>query len=298
MSALTWPHQRLMVLGAANGLGGVDHGPALGPTVLYQAGVLALLAACGWNVVPQWLAPPSLAGREAALGVFGQRLAKLAAISAIEGLPLLLGGDHSSAAGFWRGLQTVLPPFGLIWLDAHLDAHTSKDSQSHNPHGMPLAAILGEGSPFLTDMGVSLPPKRVCVLGARSWEVSEQRRLKRLGVEIIPAAAIHKIGLSTALAHARKIVGVPFGISLDVDVLDPGEAPAVGTPVGAGLHSTPLIAAMRGWGRLPACIGVELAEFNPPYDQQHQTLDLLLTWLQALFSDEAVVQPSTASRAH
>lgn len=285
---LAWPYNRLMLLGVANGLGGVNRGSAQAPEVLYQAGLISLLRRNGWDVVPQWLAPPNKLPRLQALGNLGCRLAQLAGMSLRDGFPLLVGGDHSSAAGFWRGLQANLPPLGLLWLDAHLDAHTHEDSQSHNPHGMPLAAILGEGAPFLTAMGVSIAPRRVCVLGARSWEMTEQRRLKRLGVEIIPASVVAKIGIEAALAQARKIIGTPFGISLDVDVFDPSQAPAVGTPVGAGLVSATLITAMRGWARLPACVGVELAEFHPAQDQKQQTLHLIFQWLNAIFNQAAI----------
>jgi arginase len=59
--------------------------------------------------------------------------------------PIVLSGDHSSAAGTIAGIKKANPEsrLGIIWVDAHADLHTPFTSFSGNMHGMPVAAALG-----------------------------------------------------------------------------------------------------------------------------------------------------------
>lgn len=273
------------------GLGGPDAEVARGPAELFAAGLLDGCPDARWEapVLPQ--AGPRLA----AIGLLCRSLAERVAKTMASGaLPLVVGGDHAIAAGTWRGVGRALGSApGLIWLDAHLDAHTPNSTPSGNPHGMPLAALLGLGAAELTEVpGPPLNPQHVCVIGARSFEQSEPALLHHLGVRIFGMAEVRRRGLPAVFAEALKIAGAAgpgFGLSIDVDVLNPDEAPGVETPARGGLVAAELLPLLFGLGRLPACRAIELAEYDPGHDMAGHTLGILRALVGALFAEPAGV---------
>lgn len=283
-----WPLDpaKIHCIGAASGLGGPHPGCEQGPAVLWQGGLPALLRKHGWQVAASLLAPQPAAG-SAALAPLLRRLAgSVADALAAQELPLILGGDHAIAAGTWRGVGRALGRApGLLWIDAHLDAHIPETSPSGNLHGMPLAALFGIGSPVLVDIpGPPLDPARVVVLGARSYESAEQETMQRLGVRVVTADVIAARGLAAVVAEAIALVadGGAWGISLDVDALDPSFAGAVSTPVPGGLDMAALKRVLHGILRRPGCCAFELAEFNPALDRKGHTAAALLELVDAL----------------
>ena len=233
---------------------------------------------------------PQHGPRLAAIGLLCRSLAERVEQAVVSGaLPLVVGGDHAIAAGTWRGVGRALgAPPGLIWFDAHLDAHTPDSTPSGNPHGMPLAALLGHGAAELTGVpGPSLNPHHVCVIGARSFEQSEPALLRHLGVRIFGMAEIRRRGLATVLAEALTIAaaaGRDFGLSIDVDVFNPDEAPGVGTPARGGLGAAELAPLLSGLGHLPGCRAIELVEYDPGRDSGGQTLAILKALVRSLFN--------------
>ena len=208
-------------------------------------------------------------------------------------MPLVMGGDHSCAIGTWSGVARHLGRpgrLGLLWIDAHLDAHTPRSSDSKMPHGMPLAALLGEGSPSMTHLASAAPvlqARRVVVLGARSWEPAEAHRLERLGVRVISADEVHERGLRVCMAEAlHRVQGdsQPWGLSLDVDAIDPLQAPATGTPVAGGLQADDLATALRGLAWAEGLQAIELAEYNPRLDPDCQTARQVVALIAALMA--------------
>jgi arginase family enzyme len=176
---------------------------------------------CAWD---ELIAPgdPSLPRDEALRRLCRELEERVAACIGSAALPVVLGGDHAMAVGTWRGTVRALGGRpGLLWIDAHLDAHTSRDSPSGNPHGMPLAALFGCGpNPWDNDEGV-LDASRCCVFGVRSYEESEWRRMDELGVRIVTMDDIRRRGLPAALGAALAHVGGgAFGISIDLDAID------------------------------------------------------------------------------
>ena len=159
------------------------------------------------------------ARRQAIVADFSARLAhRVSQCLLTNRTPLVIGGDHSCAIGTWSGVARHLQGpdrLGLLWIDAHLDAHTPRSSDSKMPHGMPLAALLGEGPPALTCLAGGAPvlrADRVVVLGARSWEPAEARRLQRLGVRVMTADEVRARGLSVCMAEAlRRVQGADQG---------------------------------------------------------------------------------------
>jgi arginase len=269
-------------------LGAPDTGTAGGPDALRRAGLLAALHRCGHAA--EWtteLDAPAAADRWNDLAELCERLAGGVGASRRAGhLPFVVGGDHAIAAGTWRGIADSLAgPFGLLWLDAHLDSHTSADSPTGNPHGMPLALLFGEGDCRLAH--ACLSPQHVCIIGARSWEAEEAVRVRRLGVRVFDDAEIARRGLaaviSEALALARSGTG-GFGISIDLDVFDPVEAPGVNTPAPGGQPAAAWIEVLRGLAAHPDCLAVELAECDGRRDADGATARLAVDIAGALFA--------------
>ena len=265
-------------------LGGPDPEVARGPAQLAAAGLLDGVAGASWD------APltPLAGARLESLGQLCRSLAdRVAAAIAAGVLPLVVGGDHAIAAGTWRGVGRALgTPPGLIWLDAHLDAHTLATSCSGNPHGMSLAALLGFGAPELTGVpGPPLDPQHVCVIGARSFEPSEPALLRRLGVRVFAMDEIARRGLPEVFGEALAIAGPRyFGLSLDIDVINPAEAKGVDTPAPGGIAAAELLPLLRGLARLPGCRAIELAEYDPGQDGDGRTAAILCALVAGLFA--------------
>jgi len=187
-----------------SGAGAGDPRTGGGPRALAAAGLRAWLA--GLGLAPRWWHVDAGASGEAAKNP-AARLAVVASLasgvaSAMESSlrsgarALVLGGDHSIAVGTWSGAANALAPggrLGLVWLDAHMDAHVPRTSPSGNWHGMPVAHLLGRGAPELTALarsGPALRPENLCLVGVRSYEPPEARLLRRLGVRVIAASEV------------------------------------------------------------------------------------------------------------
>jgi arginase len=205
---------------------------------------------------------------------------------------IVISGDHSSAMGTWAGVLNSLNPvnrLGLLWLDAHLDAHTYHSSPSANCHGMPVAALLGQADARLSQL---YPGSRyfnannLILLGARSYEPAELRLLNNTSVEIIFANQIGDFK-QTFLSSYQKLsqTCTHIGISLDLDIIDPAQAPAVATPVPGGIQTTELLDALTSipmtgiHGNSNWC-GFECSEFIPSADIDQRTLKLLIRLTQ------------------
>jgi ornithine--oxo-acid transaminase len=288
----------LHLIGVASALGAPDfattRGSEAAPQTLHRMGIVAAALRNGLDAV--WTASIEIPHSERlpSLSALLREVAdEVAATVAVGAIPVVIGGDHSIAAGTWRGVGRAIGSApGLIWIDAHLDAHTPESSPSGNPHGMPLAALFGFGSPPLTDIdGPPLDPQRVVVLGARSFEPEEARLLATLGVTVFSMAEIDRRGLAAVFADALQIVGaeaLPFGISIDLDAIDPLLAPGVATPVSGGLSGGALRLAIAGVLRNRQCVALEIAEYCPDRDP------LGITGRLAIELFESACAPSSA----
>lgn len=219
-----------------------------------------------------------------------QKLASDTCLLVKEGQRFLtLGGDHSSAIGTWSGAAAALDqPLGLLWIDAHLDSHTPQTSHSQNIHGMPLAVLLGYGENELTQIQGKKPkisPENLVILGARNFEEGEHALLERLGVPIFYMPEIQRLGLDAVMKKATKIITEKtgaFGFSLDLDGLDPRDAPAVGYREPEGIRSAELFPHLQLLAQNPHFIGAEIAEFNPLRDEDQKTEQLIVDLIQIL----------------
>jgi len=275
-------------IGVVNCLGAPFAGCEQGPESLKRAGLSAAIRHNGLEAYWPEMLTPAASGDP--LGALLRQLADATAAAIAAGdRPLVVGGDHSMAAGTWRGVGRALGEApGLIWIDAHLDAHDLASSPSGNAHGMPLAALFGLGGGQMTDIpGPVLDPARTVVIGVRSYEAAEGERLSALGVRIFGMSEINTRGLAEVFEEARALLGNgPWGISLDLDVFDPLVAPGVSTPVPDGLVMADLRQVLRGVLRERNCVGFEIAEYNPLLDPDGRTARLVLDLVDAASSPD------------
>jgi arginase len=200
--------------------------------------------------------------------------------------PLFLGGDHSLAVGTISGV-TEEEPTGVLWIDAHADMNTPETSPSGNLHGMPLAALLGHGDPALVDVGrrgAKLDPGDVVLIGLRSIDPGERELIRRCGVGVYTMRELDERGVSVVLREAlvRLAHRQRLHVSLDMDVLDPSEAPGVGTPVSGGLTYREAHLLMEIVAESGRVASADVVEINPILDYGNQTARLACGLISSL----------------
>jgi arginase len=207
--------------------------------------------------------------------------------------PLVLGGDHSIAAGTVAGVAGYFKKksknIGVLWLDAHGDMNTPDSSPSGNVHGMPLAAIMGYGPPELTELAGPKPmvePGNVSLVGIRDLDSKERRLMKDIGVHVFTMRDIDERGMRQVMSEALRFAGddtAGIAVSLDMDFVDPSDAPGVGTPVRGGVTYREAHLAMEMIADSKAAVSFELVEINPVIDLHNKTailgVELLLSGL-------------------
>ena len=202
----------------------------------------------------------------------------VADIAQAGNLPVVLGGDHSLAMGTIAGLDRAGKRVGVIWIDAHGDINTPETSPSGNVHGMPFAVALGlAGDPFPASLRGTTDGKHAVLMAIRDIDPGEKDNIKKAGVTAITMADIDRSGMADAMKRAITVAGqAPGGIhvSLDMDALDPDEAPGVGTPVRGGLSYREAQLAMEMLAASGKLRSIEVAEVNPILDTGNKTAQL------------------------
>ncbi|HSB97898.1 MAG TPA: arginase, partial [Spongiibacteraceae bacterium] len=283
------PLHSVQLIGAACGLGAPDIRCAEGPermrTRLTAHGKLH--GNLSWRETVRAIPGPGHSKRFqfSELLLFDLHLAHTVHDTVAEGSRfIVIGGDHSCAVGTWQGAARALAArgaLGLIWIDAHMDAHTPRTSRTGNRHGMPLAALLGSSAGVVFQIEGShatLAPQHVCLIGVRSFEPEEQQLLAQRGVRIFSMDEVRARGLMPVLRDALALVQkdtAAFGVTVDLDAIDPVDAPAVTTPVAAGIRASELIAAIDLIAQQHNLIGAEIAEYNPHNDNANHTGELV-----------------------
>ncbi len=216
---------------------------------------------------------------------FNQRLANTISQPSFAHFPIVIGGDHSIAVGTWSGLVSHMQAkgeFGLVWIDAHMDSHTPLTTPSHNIHGMPLAALLGDGEPALVNLmesGPKLNPQHLVLIGVRSFEQGEAELLKKRNVKIYYMDEVKQRGFAAVFQEARdylKKQAKYFGVSLDIDALDPSLAPGTGAPEPDGIKNIDeVINAISNLAQDKQFAGLEIAEFDATRDQDEKTATII-----------------------
>jgi arginase len=287
--------EKIRIIGVPMDLGASRRGVDMGPSALRVAGLQARLKQLGRQVEDIG----NIGVRQPEEQHYGEKNAKyLEEIwDTCKGLaeivrktldedffPLVLGGDHSIAVGTIAGaachFQKQSKRIGLIWLDAHGDMNTPETSPSGNVHGMPLASIMGYGPPELTGLGGVQPmvePRNVAIVGVRDLDSRERRLVKESGVHVFTMRDIDERGMREVMSEALRFAGdetAGVAISLDMDFVDPSDAPGVGTPVRGGVTYREAHLAMEMIADSRSMVSLELVEINPVIDL-HNTTALL-----------------------
>ncbi|MGF7029922.1 arginase [Paenibacillus mucilaginosus] len=191
--------------------------------------------------------------------------------------PLVIGGDHSVAIGTIKGVLQHVNRLGVIWFDAHPDVNTEETTGSGNIHGMSLAVMLGYGHKSLISIGgeqAKINPRNVVIIGARSIDPGERIFLREQGIRVFTMHEIDKYGMRAVMDEAmERVTDGTDGVhlSLDLDGMDPQEAPGVGTPVSGGITYRESHYAMETLYESGVLVSAEIVEVNPMLDIGNKT---------------------------
>jgi arginase len=297
------------LIGAGTAWGAASPGPDIAPDMLLASGLAEKLQQHGfatrWHglLAPFPPRPDHDPGMDEAYGMvkyFSRNLCQ----EVIELLsmhttvtPVIIGGDHSVAIGTWSGVTTALKAhgqFGLLWIDAHMDAHTPITARQGkwggHFHGTPLAHLLGHGDKTLCEIGskrTKLKPHYTALVGVRSYEPGEEALLKDLGVRVFLMEEIHQRGLAAVLQEALAIVTKAprgWGISCDLDVFDPKDMRAVGTTEADGIRVADFIQSWKKLSLPSRPRALELVEYVPAKDDDGHGIEVIEKVLRALLS--------------
>jgi arginase len=292
------------VLGVPMDLGSGRRGVDMGPSAIRIAGVAERLTDLGHKVIDdgdvviknieelkvgneraRYL--PEIARASSIIARKTER------IMSLGHFPLVLGGDHSIAVGSLSGIASVArergQKLGLLWIDAHGDINTPETTPSGNIHGMPLAVLLGFGAPELTTIGgpsAKVAPANVALVGIRSLDTGEKKRLKETGVQVHTMSDIDRHGVHRVMkkALARVTDGTALvHVSLDLDAVDPTVAPGVGTPVKGGLDYREAHLIMELIADAGVMTSLELVEVNPILDECNRSAEFAVELVQSAF---------------
>jgi len=289
-------HSGIAIIGAPLDLGQGRRGVDMGPSALRVAGLGKRLGSLGRNVtdlgniqVPQAESLPNPGPQNARylaeIAESCELLGRMVARSMDEGCsPLVLGGDHSIAAGTVAGVSRHFrqkdQQIGLLWIDAHADMNTPESSPSGNVHGMPLACCMGHGPEALVKLlgfAPKVDPARVALIGIRDLDEVERGTVKGTGVRAFTMRDIDERGMRAVIDEAIAIASngtAGFHLSLDMDFVDPQYAPGVGTQVRGGATYREAHLAMEIICDSARMVSMEVVEVNPVLDEFNRTAEL------------------------
>ena len=290
------PTRRIRVIGVPLDMGASRRGVDMGPSAMRVAGLEARLEALGHHVVDGGnirveVAETRMSGDKSArylaeIAETCTRTAEAVVKTLEDGMtPLVLGGDHSLAAGSVSGVAEFYrrkgEKIGVLWIDAHSDINTPETSPSGNVHGMPLAALLGLGPNRLGNIfGYSpkVAAENTVLIGVRDIDAAERANIKRAGMtEVYTMRDIDERGMRTVMEEALRAAGrgtAGYHVSLDMDWIDPEDAPGVGTPVRGGATYREAHLAMEILADHGRLLSFEIVEVNPVIDEHNRTADL------------------------
>ena len=296
--------RKIRVIGVPLDLGQSRRGVDMGPSAVRVAGLEARLEALGHVVEDAGNIAVALPEQKKEGDPRAKYLKEITAtctkhaelvLKTLEAgkTPVVLGGDHSVAVGTVAGLAEFYrrqqQKVGLLWIDAHADINTPASSPSGNVHGMPLAAIMGLGPPELANIFGFCPkvaPENCVLVGVRDIDEVEKANVRKAGIEVYTMRDIDERGMRTVIEEALRAAGrgtAGYHVSLDMDWVDPEDAPGVGTPVRGGATYREAHLAMEiiaDHGRLTS---FEIVEVNPVIDEHNQTANLAVELTLSVF---------------
>lgn len=300
------------IIGTETDFGASKRGVSMGPMAIRYAGLKEGLEDLGYTVFDHGdIVPlPEKTNGEAApsekLRFFEQVTDanrklhdKVASSLSEKHFPIVLGGDHSIAAGSVSAVARHYGNIGLIWIDAHADWNNEESTATGNMHGMPFSAVCGYGPDSMADFGdgaVFVDPKKCALVGARDIEEKEGERLKNAGVHVFPINDIDRYGIYEVMKRAIAAVSdgtVGIHLSFDVDALSPEEAPGTGTPVIGGLTVREAFLAVEMLSETGKLLSMDMVEVNPILDIQNKTGKLASRLIQSALGRQTVSESVT-----
>ena len=296
--------KRIRVIGVPLDLGQSRRGVDMGPSAVRVAGLEARLEAIGHIVEDAGNIAVAIPEQKKEGHPSAKYIKEITAtctkhaelvLKTLEAgkIPLVLGGDHSVAAGTMAGVAEFYrrqeQKAGLIWIDAHSDMNTPETSPSGNVHGMPLAAIMGLGPAELGNIfGFSpkIAPENCVIVGVRDIDAAEKENIRRAGIEVFTMRDIDERGMRVVMEEALRMAGrgtAGYHVSLDMDWIDPEDAPGVGTPVRGGATYREAHLAMEIIADHGRMTSFEIVEVNPVIDEHNQTADLACELANSVF---------------
>src|ERR1700678_3986569 len=287
--------KHIRIIGVPLDLGQSRRGVDMGPSAMRVAGLEGKLESLGYDVEDCGNVPVGMLETESEGDPHAKYLNEITEtcsaqaeliIQTLEAgkIPLTLGGDHSIAAGTVSGVSEFYrrkhQRVGLIWIDAHSDINTPETSPSGNVHGMPLAALLGIGPAELAnifDFSPKVHPENCVLVGVRDIDAIEKENVRRAGIGVFTMRDIDERGMRTVMEEALRMAGrgtAGYHISLDMDWIDPEDAPGVGTPVRGGATYREAHLAMEIIADHGRMVSFEIVEVNPVIDEHNRTADL------------------------
>jgi arginase len=287
--------RKIRVIGVPLDLGQSRRGVDMGPSAVRVAGLEARLESLGHVVEDAGNISVAIAEQKKEGDAHAKYLKEITAtctkhaelvLKTLEAgkVPVVLGGDHSVAAGTVAGVAEFYrrqeQKIGLVWIDAHSDINTPSTSPSGNVHGMPLAAIMGLGPPELSNIFGFSPkvlPENCVIVGVRDIDGFEKENIRKAGVEVFTMRDIDERGMRVVMEEALRMAGrgtAGYHISLDMDWIDPEDAPGVGTPVRGGATYRESHLAMEIIADHARMLSFEIVEVNPVIDEHNRTADL------------------------
>ena len=297
------------LIGVPTDIGAGHRGASLGPEALRIAGLAQALAGRGVDVrdcgnlagpANPWL-PPVDGYRHLAQVVEWNTALMEASLGELRDgrMPVVLGGDHclgiGSIAAVARHCRATGKKLRVLWLDAHADFNTSAITPSGNVHGMPVACLCGLGPDALTQLGGPAPqmhPHQFRQIGIRSVDPEEKRLVKQHGVDIYDMRYIDEIGMKRVMEQALAGVDADthLHVSFDVDFLDPGIAPGVGTTVPGGPNYREAQLAMEMIADSGRMGSLDIVELNPVLDNRNMTAELAVDLVESLFGKSTLMR--------
>ena len=297
------------LIGVPTDIGAGHRGASLGPEALRIAGLAQALAGRGVDVrdcgnlagpANPWL-PPVDGYRHLAQVVEWNTALMEASLGELRDgrMPVVLGGDHclgiGSIAAVARHCRDTGKQLRVLWLDAHADFNTSAITPSGNVHGMPVACLCGLGPDALTQLGGPAPqmhPHQFRQIGIRSVDPEEKRLVKQHGVDIYDMRYIDEIGMKRVMEQALAGVDADthLHVSFDVDFLDPGIAPGVGTTVPGGPNYREAQLAMEMIADTGLMGSLDIVELNPVLDNRNMTAELAVDLVESLFGKSTLMR--------
>lgn len=296
--------RNMSIIGVPMDLGQSRRGVDMGPSAIRYAGVIETLENLKYNIADLGDVAVSRPDSKDSLQegnlrnlkqVFecNQTLAEMVDEEIDQNrFPLVLGGDHSIAIGTLAGTAKHYENLGVIWYDAHGDLNSGETSPSGNIHGMPLAVSLGIGHEKLTnilDYAPKVNPENIVIVGARSLDPGEKVLIREQGITVYSMHEIDRLGMPQVMEESinylkRRTDGVH--LSLDLDGLDPEEAPGVGTPVMGGLSYRESHLAMEMLSESDILTSAEFVEVNPILDDKNKTASMAVGLIGSLFGEK------------